>query len=315
VNSIPPLFSIIIPTYNRAHLLKIAIQSVSDQTFEDWEIVVVDDGSVDETKEVVSAFSEEKVRYVFQQNQELSAARNTGIRNSRGTYICFLDDDDYYLPEHLFHLSKVILKQNKPIAFFRSGTLQKVRENLRKLPNYAVDDNLTPIQFVWYNPVNLLSIAIHKDVFQQFFFAEKFRLFEDAHFLMRALLVFPFFQIEPYTVVYVSHQDMRSIAYFKDDKKAEEELACLLDLFATHGEALSAHITPKMQQEGIAFHYLGRTNKAFFERKFKKGLGFFWKAIKTRISFKMSNSYAYTFALFWSKLVFNYPKPKDLGKE
>ena len=163
-----PLFSIIIPTYNRAHLLSIAIQSVLDQTFDDWELIVVDDGSTDDTKKVVEKFEREGVRYVYQENKELSAARNTGIRAAFGSYICFLDDDDYYLPTHLFELSKEILKKNQPIAFFRSGTLQKIRANTRKLPNYQHDSNFTPVQFVWYNPVNLLSIATHRDILNSF---------------------------------------------------------------------------------------------------------------------------------------------------
>jgi len=85
-----PLFTVIIPTYNRAKLLKKAIQSVIDQTISDWELVVVDDGSLDETKETVTKFDKENIRYVFQKNQKLGAARNTGVKNARGNSIYFL---------------------------------------------------------------------------------------------------------------------------------------------------------------------------------------------------------------------------------
>jgi glycosyltransferase involved in cell wall biosynthesis len=95
-----PKVSVIIPTYNRAHLIGKAIQSVMDQTFRDFEVIVVDDGSEDNTWEVVSQFTE-KVKYILQEKKERSAARNNGIRHARGKYITFLDSDDIYLPDKL----------------------------------------------------------------------------------------------------------------------------------------------------------------------------------------------------------------------
>jgi glycosyltransferase involved in cell wall biosynthesis len=95
-----PEVSVVIPTYNRAAVLQEAIQSVMLQTYPDYEVIVVDDGSTDNTRDVVSAFSG-KGRYVLQQNRGRSAARNHGIRLARGRYIAFLDSDDMFLPEKL----------------------------------------------------------------------------------------------------------------------------------------------------------------------------------------------------------------------
>lgn len=95
-----PKVSVIIPTYNRAHLIGKAIQSVLDQSFHDYEIIVVDDGSTDNTREVISRLSD-KIRYIYQGNKERSAARNNGMRHAMGKYITFLDSDDIYLPEKL----------------------------------------------------------------------------------------------------------------------------------------------------------------------------------------------------------------------
>ncbi len=93
-----PLVSVVIPTYNRALLIPETIKSVLNQTFRDFEIIVVDDGSSDNTREVVSAFP---VTYIKQENQGLPNARNTGIRASGGQYIAILDSDDCLLEQSL----------------------------------------------------------------------------------------------------------------------------------------------------------------------------------------------------------------------
>ena len=93
------LVSVIIPCYNHAHFLGDAIESVLAQSYPSFEIIVIDDGSPDNTAEVAARYP--GVRYVRQANQGLSAARNTGIRESRGEYLVFLDADDRLLPDAL----------------------------------------------------------------------------------------------------------------------------------------------------------------------------------------------------------------------
>lgn len=88
------LVSIIVPTYNYSRYLPDAIESALRQTYSPIEIIVVDDGSTDDTATLVEAEFSEKVRYIFQSNQGLSAARNTGIREARGDFLVFLDADD-----------------------------------------------------------------------------------------------------------------------------------------------------------------------------------------------------------------------------
>ena len=95
--------SVIIPTYNRAALVYEAVQSVLRQTYDNFEVVVVDDGSVDDTAARLQALASttSKLCYVYQENQGRSAARNAGIRLARGEYLSFLDSDDCYLPDKL----------------------------------------------------------------------------------------------------------------------------------------------------------------------------------------------------------------------
>ena len=108
-----PLVSIIIPNYNHAQYIEDAIHSVLRQTYRNVEIIVVDDGSRDHSREVIGAFGD-KVRPIFQQNQGLSAARNTGITASRGEFIGALDADDMYEPEFIETL--VAALQSRPDA-------------------------------------------------------------------------------------------------------------------------------------------------------------------------------------------------------
>ena len=94
--------SVIIPTYNYAHFISEAVESVLAQTFPIFEIIVVDDGSSDNTEEVVKQFGD-KVKYIKQKNGGVGLARNTGAKNSGGDYIAFLDADDVWLPEKIEH--------------------------------------------------------------------------------------------------------------------------------------------------------------------------------------------------------------------
>ena len=87
-------FSVIIPTYNRANTVLRAIQSVLNQTYTDFELIVVDDGSLDNTKEVILSVSDKRIKYLYQENKGVCAARNTGAKQASGEFLIFLDTDD-----------------------------------------------------------------------------------------------------------------------------------------------------------------------------------------------------------------------------
>lgn len=97
-----PTVSVIIPTHNRCEMLKVAVQSVLDQTFEDLETIIIDDASTDKTSEIIEHFHDDRIRYLRNdENKGGSASRNTGISIAQGSYIGFLDDDDEWLPTKL----------------------------------------------------------------------------------------------------------------------------------------------------------------------------------------------------------------------
>ena len=109
--------SVVIPTHNRANLVGRAIQSVLDQTYRDFELIVVDDASTDGTEEVTKALNDNRIRYIHHMmNRGASGARNTGIENANGEYIAFLNDDDEWLPEYLDQMISFLEAKDRSIG-------------------------------------------------------------------------------------------------------------------------------------------------------------------------------------------------------
>lgn len=114
-----PLFSVVIPVYNRAELLRGALESVRAQSCQDFEIVVVDDGSTDDPAKTAAAFADPRIRCVRQDNRGASAARNRGIDLARGRYVAFLDSDDCFLPHHLERMARLLENTTDTAGFAR----------------------------------------------------------------------------------------------------------------------------------------------------------------------------------------------------
>lgn len=121
-----PLVSIILCTYNRAHLVKRAIASVLVQTYRNWELMIIDDGSADTTERVVLPMvkSDSRITYLYHANKGLARSRNVGIGLAKGEYITFLDSDDEYREDHLAHRVSLALK--KPSAALLYGGIEYV---------------------------------------------------------------------------------------------------------------------------------------------------------------------------------------------
>ena len=117
----PPLFSVIIPTYNRTAKLVRAVESVLQQTCQDFDLWVIDDGSTDATQEALEPFAG-RLNYCYQANQGTCVARNTGIQNSNGRYIAFLDSDDHWLPDKLAVIEEAIQAHPEVGVFYSSVT-------------------------------------------------------------------------------------------------------------------------------------------------------------------------------------------------
>ncbi|WP_227990766.1 glycosyltransferase [Flavisolibacter ginsenosidimutans] len=164
----PKRLSVIITSYNHAHYLPQAISSAMQQDYANKEIIVVDDGSTDNTKEVVARFPD--IKYVYQTNTGLSAARNTGIDHSTGEYLVFLDADDWFL-ENAFSKSVAALEANHDAAF-AYGTHIKLNEKNEELPSKEKQD----IAQKHYGHLLVHNfIAMHAAVFYRRWVFDKFR--------------------------------------------------------------------------------------------------------------------------------------------
>ena len=156
-----PLVSVVIPTYNRAKVILRALDTALSQTYGNLEIIVVDDGSTDDTQAVLAPYAD-RIRYLFQANQGASAARNHGINAARGKYIAFLDSDDAWLPNKLER--QVALLESQPDLSFVACLATTERRT-----HEGYDDHAS--QFVKFivQPFtqNMTRYVVRRDCFQQ----------------------------------------------------------------------------------------------------------------------------------------------------
>jgi glycosyltransferase involved in cell wall biosynthesis len=200
-----PFFSIVIPAYNRAYILPQTIESILKQSFNDYEIIVVDDGSKDNTKEVITSLNLPQLKYVYQNNAERSAARNNGVRHASGQYICFLDSDDFYLENHLQVLYDEIANNafDKAMYFVECNHLQKGVITKPKLQ--VIETDL--YTYFFNQSVVPARVCIEKSIFDEFSFDEKTVIVEDTVLWCNIATKYPIHHIHQNTVLYHLHDD------------------------------------------------------------------------------------------------------------
>lgn len=146
-----PTVSIILPTYNRARFLPQALESIRAQQWTDWELIIVDDGSTDETADIIgdlTAGIEQPVKFIQQENQGPAAARNRGIDEAVGQYVAFFDSDDKWLPHHL-STSVSTLEQYSAIDWVYAATKIVDFESKKVVnENCFYDQNQNPLPFM-----------------------------------------------------------------------------------------------------------------------------------------------------------------------
>ena len=132
--------SIIIPTYNRAYCIASAIQSVINQSRKDWELIIVDDGSTDATKELVASFGDNRIKYFLQENGGAAKARNYGVSKAQADWIAYLDSDNELFPEYIETMFTWLEKFPKTVfAIPRAKRTLELYENGELIKN--IDDS------------------------------------------------------------------------------------------------------------------------------------------------------------------------------
>lgn len=193
-----PFFSVILPTYNRAELLTHAVQSVIDQTFEDWELIIVDDGSTDNTRELLDTLDDSRVRYIKQENQGKGGARNTGLKFTRGQYVCFLDSDDIFYKDHL-NVLKDGIHENATFKMYRTGICWNVKSGIKCQKLLNLQSKKEQISYLWNNYFSLINLCINADL-AKFEVFEAYPLWQDKQYIQKLLLKEEYIQLATCTV-------------------------------------------------------------------------------------------------------------------
>jgi glycosyltransferase involved in cell wall biosynthesis len=208
VESFPFLVSIIIPCYNHGNYLAEAIDSLHTQTYNNLEIIVVDDGSTDNTREVAEKYSD--LNYVYQTNQGLSAARNTGIKHSRGKYLVFLDADDWLFPKAI-EINVSYLNKNETAGFV-SGAHQKINRNGVVLENETlkVDENHYQ-HLLQGNYIGMHATVLYQRwIFDFFSFDETLKACEDYDLYLKIARNYPVIHHQKLIAAYRIHDSNMS---------------------------------------------------------------------------------------------------------
>lgn len=173
--------SIIVPVYNGTNHIERAVNSVMSQTYQNFELIIVNDGSTDNTEEAIKGIKDERIIYIKQENKGVSSARNRGIKEAKGKYIAFLDADDYWSDSHLFnHVNFLEKHTDYVMSFNRYITIDN---NIKK--PYTWHNNLTGniyprLLFIANNIIGTPSVVIRKDILgQSGLFDENMSMCED----------------------------------------------------------------------------------------------------------------------------------------
>lgn len=166
-------FSVIIPLYNKAPYVRKAIESVIEQTYKEWELVVVDDGSIDGSGDIVKAIHNSRIRLVRQDNAGVSAARNRGVAESTAPYICFLDADDWWEPTFLEEMARVI--ERHPNAGIYGTSYYIVKNGKKRIAPIGVDNGFGEGEINYCRvyaktlcmPLTSISVCIPRKVFDE----------------------------------------------------------------------------------------------------------------------------------------------------
>lgn len=202
-----PFFSIIVPAYNRAYILPETIQSVQQQKFTNWELIVVDDGSSDNTEELIRKLSEsdKRIKYLYQQNAERSAARNNGARNANGSYFLFLDSDDAFHKEHLQNIFDFLTSKNFPICMVITNLLY-IRDNQIQETTCPQMKDGKHLEYVLMNAITPTRVCLHRAIFEVFTFDTKIVIVEDLVLWTCIATTFNVFHLNSATAMYRIHE-------------------------------------------------------------------------------------------------------------
>ncbi len=272
-----PYFSIIIPTYNRANLINALLQGFINQTYKNFEIIIVDDGSVDNTEFVVNSYHESRFKYFKKPNGGVSSARNFGLKKAKGNYINFFDSDDLVYANHLQEAFKFFsLNKDAEIIIFdydwgnRIQTKYKTISNRYKYPNNAIKKK---------NYISTNCIFFLANIANKIKFNEVLTISEDWECWIKLSLKTKFYLVNTVTSYIVEH---------KNRSMNNIEINYLINQKTNFIESLKAEINTKLEKnfniDYIEAHFCSLIAlQAAINRNKKISINYFIQSIKLSI--------------------------------
>lgn len=231
--------TIVIPTYNRAHLIGNTLQSVLNQESDDFEVIIIDDGSSDHTEEVVQPYLSERVRYFRIPNSERGAARNRGTELAKGTYINWFDSDDEMLSNHVACAKELSLRFDHPEVL---NLMYQMKDSssgkITPVPcTYAPGQKQRKHFLIEGNYLACNPVIVRRDIALQHPFIEDRALSasEDYELWLRLLAKYPFHQSREITSFLIQH-DERSVNTMTNPEKLETRFLTFLKYVDENGE-------------------------------------------------------------------------------
>jgi glycosyltransferase involved in cell wall biosynthesis len=227
-----PFFSVIVPVFNRASVLGAALQSVLAQTCQDFEIIVVDDGSSDNPRAVVEQVGDPRIRFVHQENQGGGTARNTGINAARGRFVAPLDSDDIFLPHHLESMKNLLDGTKGTVGYARILCDRgDGRTFLRPPRAIRAGEDMGEYVLCERGFVPTITIVVEREMAQRVRYHPKLRAAEDVDFAIRlALEGCRFHMLEQPGAVWNDHDDPARASA----RNRAEEFGAWLSQMRTH---------------------------------------------------------------------------------
>lgn len=304
---IAPFFSVVIPTYNRADLLPASIQSVLEQRFIDFEIIVVDNCSTDNTADVMTAYEKDsRITYIAnKKNMERAYSRNVGFKNARGRFVTLLDSDDIMYPHCLFD-AHTFVNENPGKKFFHN-LYEKIDQDGKpsKTINFLKISNQYK-QICKGNFLSCIGVFMHEDIYRNFFFSEDLRMIgsEDYEIWFRVLAHYELGRIEGincgirehlgrsvYSSMYdnLEYQRWQIIGMIEGDPVLHEKYKNYIGYINTNYYYHQAIHSLQMNKRYMAVRFLGKSiikgKGVFFSKRFfafikNLSLSFFRKSTK-----------------------------------
>lgn len=291
-----PTVSIIIPTFNRSKFIGQAIYSALRQTFFDFEIIVIDDGSTDGTRNVVEQFDDYRIRYYYQKNRGVSSALNLGIQKSKGEFIARLDSDDLFLPQKIE--SQIRVFRSKPqvgLVYTQAFNVDSELNFIGLYPQqHKLPQNLLKALRMALFPPSQSIMFRKRCVLRTGFFNEKIHIAEDWDFCIRMARYYSFYYIERPLVLIRKHDAMITGNKLETTRQ-------ILAVLEKHKRILA-------DGEGYSWlspHYYGLGRQLFYHNDFKNARNAFSESVSynpLNINSLLFYLFAYLPAKFLKKL-------------